>query len=173
MNAFVNFFWNEFISHIPSRNIRYFFARLIFKKFEKGASILMHTRVLNPSNISISKGSVINQFCLLDGRGNGLNIEKNVDIGPYTHIWTLDHDPNNQDHQTRSTEVNIKDNVWISSRCTILGGVTLLKGSVVCAGAVVTKSFEEKSIIAGVPAKKIGTRQNSLNYEIKYHPFLK
>ena len=55
-------------------------------------------------------------------------------------------------------EIFIEDDVWIGSNAVITSGVTLAKGTVVGAGAVVTKSTEPYSIVGGVPAKKIGER---------------
>jgi acetyltransferase-like isoleucine patch superfamily enzyme len=54
--------------------------------------------------------------------------------------------------------VVIEDDVWCGANVTILKGVTIGHGSVVAAGAVVTKSFPPYSIIGGVPAKLIRMR---------------
>ena len=54
--------------------------------------------------------------------------------------------------------VIIEDDVWIGARVILLPGVTMGRGSVVAAGAVVTKSFPPFSIIGGVPARIIGNR---------------
>lgn len=54
--------------------------------------------------------------------------------------------------------VVIEDDVWCGANVTILKGVTIGRGSVVAAGAVVTKSFPPYSIIGGVPAKLIKMR---------------
>ena len=54
--------------------------------------------------------------------------------------------------------VVIEDGVWCGANVTILKGVTIGRGSVVAAGAVVTKSFPPYSIIGGVPAKLLRMR---------------
>ena len=54
--------------------------------------------------------------------------------------------------------VVIEDDVWCGANVTILKGVTIGQGSVVAAGAVVTKSFPPYSIIGGIPAKLLKMR---------------
>lgn len=49
----------------------------------------------------------------------------------------------------------IGENVWIGENACILGGVTIGKGSVVAANAVVTKDVPSYCLVGGVPAKII------------------
>ena len=51
--------------------------------------------------------------------------------------------------------ISIGNNCWIGHRVTVLDGVSIGDNSIIGAGAVVTKSFPENSVIAGVPAKQI------------------
>lgn len=53
--------------------------------------------------------------------------------------------------------VTIGDDVFVGANCMILKGVCLGNRVIVGAGAVVTKSFPDDAIIAGNPAKQIGT----------------
>lgn len=54
--------------------------------------------------------------------------------------------------------VVIEDDVWTGGNVMILKGVTIGRGSVIAAGAVVTKSCTPYSIIGGVPAKVLKMR---------------
>lgn len=67
----------------------------------------------------------------------------------------------------------IGNRVWLSCRTVVLPGVTIGEGSVIAAGAIVTKNVEPYSIYGGIPAKKIGDRNRNLTYEFdgKYLPF--
>ena len=55
-------------------------------------------------------------------------------------------------------DIVICDDVWLGYRSTIMSGVTLGQGSVVAAGAVVTKDVPPYSIVAGIPARVIKKR---------------
>lgn len=53
-------------------------------------------------------------------------------------------------------DIVIGQGVWVSAGVIIVGGVSIGDHSIVVAGAVVTKSFPDHAIIAGVPARQIG-----------------
>jgi acetyltransferase-like isoleucine patch superfamily enzyme len=167
------FVWNEVLAHVPSRTIRGLAARLILRDMGKGASVLLHVRFLNPRGISIGRNVVINPHCSFDGRGGRLEIGDNVDIAPYVHIWTLEHDPQSPSHVSRGGAVVIGHHAWIASRAIILPGVTVGEGAVVAAGAVVTKDVPPLAIVGGVPAKIIGYRDKMPDYDLKFRPFLR
>lgn len=64
-------------------------------------------------------------------------------------------------HTTRSP-IRIEDDVWLGANVVVLKGITIGRGAIVGAGAVVTKSIPEFEIWGGVPAKRIGVRPNGL-----------
>ncbi|HYB93217.1 MAG TPA: acyltransferase [archaeon] len=61
-----------------------------------------------------------------------------------------------------SKPIDIGSKVWIGSRATVLKGVKIGDGTVVATGAVVTKDFPERCLIAGVPARII---QKNIKWE--------
>ena len=64
------------------------------------------------------------------------------------------------------SELEIKDNVWIGTRAIILGNVrTIGTGSIIGAGAVVTKPVPDYAIVAGNPARVIRYRTNQQKNE--------
>ena len=52
----------------------------------------------------------------------------------------------------------VEDDVWFGQRVTVLSGVKIGQGSVIAAGAVVTKDVPPYAIVAGIPAKVIKYR---------------
>lgn len=56
--------------------------------------------------------------------------------------------------------ITIEEDGWLGASVVVLDGVSLGKGCVVGAGAVVTKSFPDYSVVAGIPAQKIRSRKD-------------
>ena len=105
----------------------------------------------------------INPYSFLSG-GGSLSIGDGVSIAAHTVIVASNHifsDPNSfivEQGETR-LGVSIEDDVWLGAGVRVLDGVTIRKGSVVGAGAVVSKSTEPYDVVVGVPARKIMTRR--------------
>lgn len=93
----------------------------------------------------------------------GVTVGDLVAVGPNAVIVSSNHtwnDPSRpillQGHV--AGPVVIGNDVWIGANAVVLPNVTIADGTVVAAGAVVTKDTTPKSIVAGVPARKIGVR---------------
>ena len=56
-------------------------------------------------------------------------------------------------------KITIQDNVWIGANAVITPGITIGTGSIIGAGAVVTKDVEPYSVMGGVPARLIRKRK--------------
>lgn len=117
------------------------------------------------ANVRIPKDQIGNNiFIGLYAYLNGnVTIEDNVLIGPHCSIVAGNHkyDPatgwfSARTEQDGDDSVVIGEGTWIASGVTVTPGVKIGKANLICAGSVVTKNTEDHSIMAGVPAKKIG-----------------
>jgi len=112
--------------------------------------------------LNIGDRTQLNRGVCVDGRG-GVSIGTDVLIGPGAQLISYQHKFSDR-NKTINTQgfsvapIIVEDDVWIGANAVLVSGVTIGKGSVVGAGAVVTRSFPPYSIIAGVPARTIGTR---------------
>ncbi len=96
--------------------------------------------------------TVIGPVCI----GSHVNLAQGIVVTALNHQFT---DKNRRiDEQGITTKpVVIGDDVWIGANAVILPGVTIGQHCVVAAGAVVTKDVPDNVIVAGVPAKIIGS----------------
>jgi maltose O-acetyltransferase len=51
--------------------------------------------------------------------------------------------------------VRVSDRCWLGARATILPGVTIGEGTIIGAGAVVTKDCKPGAVYVGVPARRL------------------
>ncbi len=58
----------------------------------------------------------------------------------------------------KSADVTIGEDVWVGTRTTILAGVTIGRGCIVGANALVSKSVPPYALVAGMPARIIGVK---------------
>ncbi len=151
---------------IPSHHVRRFFYRMAGVKIGTGSTLHMGTRFYYPSNISIGKDSIIGEGAVLDGRGL-LQIGDHVDFATEVMVYNAQHDIESPTFSAITEPVVINDYVFVGPRAIILPNVTIGKGAVVAAGAVVTKDVEPFAIVGGVPAKVIGERNlKELTYRL-------
>ncbi|HUI93820.1 MAG TPA: acyltransferase [Chitinivibrionales bacterium] len=169
-SALQYYLYNAFVTHIPFYWVRHRYLRSVLR-IKMGNNCAVHTGCFFTGRlIAIGHNTVINRNCYLDGR-IGIEIGGDVSLSPETCIISLDHDPASIDFATRGEKVVLDDYVWTGMRAVILPGVHLGKGCVAGAGAVVTKSFGDFTVVAGNPAKKIGERNRDLKYELNYRPY--
>ena len=117
----------------------------------------------NVQNIEIGSNVSFQPMSFIDGFGgikigNDVSFAEGASVFSMTHIYS-DPDVPIKDQGMRPLPVVIEDNVWIGAKATILGGITLASGTIVAAGAVVTKSTERNTTVAGVPASVINVRK--------------
>lgn len=157
------------------RQLYYYIAYYLPVSYSKGGTFGQWMRRKSASmfvdyignNVNIERHAMITSSMHIgDNSGVGINariygcvkIGDNVMMGPDVTIYTTNHKfdnidrPMNQQGFDEMKPVLIGDDVWIGGHVIILPGVHIGKGSILGAGAVVTKNVPEYAIVAGNPA---------------------
>lgn len=88
-----------------------------------------------------------------------VTIGKYVCINDGAIILSASHDVLDPLWRHKKAPISIGDYAWIATNAIILPGVSIGKGAVVGAGAVVSKNVEDYSIVTGNPAKVIDKKR--------------
>ena len=124
-----------------------------------GAGSVIYDSATLIGDVKIGEHAWIGEGCMVDGSG-GLEIGDHVVLACGVHIYT---------HDTvkwalsggladyKHAPVTIGDCVFVGAQAVITCGVTIGSHVLVCANATVTEDVESFSIVAGTPARKIGS----------------
>ena len=126
--------------------------------FQIGAKVTGLRQCAFQSNrVSIGDGSFVNAGCRFDGFGQ-VDIGRDVFLGPEVMILTATHEIDDDGQVERVPAfkpVTIGDRCWLGARVTVLPGVTIGEGTIIGAGAVVTKDCKPGAVYVGVPARQL------------------
>lgn len=164
--------WSWPVSVLPSYRLRRWYLTRVLR-YRIAPSAAIHTGCwVTGFRLSVGEHSVINRNCRLDARG-GLTIGSNVSISPECYLISASHDPHSPSFAgaSKPTAVTIDDYVWLGVRALVLPGVTIGRGAVVGAGAVVSRDVPAMAIVAGNPARVIGQRQAEPHYTLHWQPW--
>jgi acetyltransferase-like isoleucine patch superfamily enzyme len=135
---------------------------LQWQNFKKQIFIMPKSTFDNMRGIEFGKYVFINHNCIFS-TPFGMRIGNFVMIGSNCLFASVNHGFEDWQkpmifQKIENKPIVIEDDVWIGARATILGGVTVGKGAIIAAGAVVTKDVPPYTIVAGIPAKPLRTR---------------
>ena len=141
--------------------------------------------IYNKENIKLNPSCLITEYVIIRAPTAPLVIGKNSQIGPFSVFLTGEKGIFIGDnvmiahhcvfaagsHEYKDLEkpmifagsfskgpIEIGDDVWIGSNCTILDNVKIGKGAIVGANSLVIRDVEPYEIVGGVPAKNISSR---------------
>ena len=161
--------FNMIITHLPLHRLRLGALRLLGARIGPRAAIFRGTTVIAPRGITVGSGTHIGFRCMLDGRA-GLTIGENVVIASDTHLLAGHHDVHSAGFEPVLRKIHVGDHVWLATRVTVQDGVTIGRGAVVMSCALVARDVEPMAIVAGVPARRTGTRRGELTYTPAWRP---
>ena len=145
-----------------SRYLRYQCCRHIFLYCGRNANVERKAFFASGLNIELGENSSIGINAVVPG---DIKIGKNVMMGPDCYIFNTNHKFDRidipmieQGHTCRKQNI-IEDDVWIGRQVIFTPGRLVKKGSIIAAGTVLCKDFDEYSIIGGNPSRLIRKRQ--------------
>ncbi|HYC57233.1 MAG TPA: acyltransferase [Candidatus Binatia bacterium] len=161
------------ISYLPSHLVRNALIRALGMRLGTGSTLYGGFELRSPWKIRIGDDTVIGHRASLDGR-RGLRIGDHVNFSSEVMVWTLQHDYRDPMFAVTGAPVVVEDYAWLGPRVIVLPGVTIGKGAVIAAGAVVTGDVAPYAVMAGVPARQIATRPQDLRYTLGHSivPFI-
>ena len=124
-------------------------SKITGKEVDKSFALFPPFNTDYGKNITFGKNVFLNSGCKFQDQG-GITIGHNVVLA------TLDHNTCvSKRAELFAAPIVIEYNVWIGANATVISGITIGKGSIVAAGAVVTKDVPKYNIVGGIPAKVI------------------
>jgi maltose O-acetyltransferase len=168
---------NYVVNQIPFHGLRrLWYRRVVGVQLGAGSTIYLGCFIwfngpgqMRRNGLRIGTHCHINRNCCLDAR-ESLSIGDNVSMSPDVTVLTTQHLYNDPGFGLISQPVVIEDHVWIGTRAMIMPGVTIHRGAVIAAGAVVTKDVMPLDIVGGVPARSIGQRSLDPAYRLGKPP---
>jgi acetyltransferase-like isoleucine patch superfamily enzyme len=143
--------------------VNFFMQRIL--RINAGAPCMVHFTSRVTGRIIIGKNVwesfAVSGGCYIQG-GNGITIGDDTIFAPGVKIISVNHDLKDFSKWEKEDQITIGKRCWIGANAVILPGVQLGDDIIVGAGAVVTKSFPNGLVIAGVPAKDISNRDLEL-----------
>lgn len=161
-------FFATLVGNVPSHHFRRaIYRHLLGMKLGHHSTIHWRCRLRHPKGIEIGNHSIIGNDSFLDGR-KGLRIGNCVVTGSEVAIYTLQHDIDDPYFVAVGGKVIIDDYAYLGPRAMILPSVRIGYGSVIMAGAIVTKDVPDFAVVGGIPAKFIRERARDLRYKPVY-----
>lgn len=132
-----------------------------------GVSIRDCGEISQSSGIVLGENSSLGPYCCLAGPG-AINIGSNCMIASHCSMYANNHifdDPARPINSQPLTTVGItiEDDCWLGTGVRVLDGVTIGTGSVIGAGAVVSRDIPPYSVAVGVPARVVKSRKEQFS----------
>jgi acetyltransferase-like isoleucine patch superfamily enzyme len=115
-------------------------------------------------NCSLQTGTLLVGYGIPEEVSGRITIGNNVRIAPFVQMIASNHrfDDTSRpitDQGLQFGPITIEDDVWVAGRVIVTAGVTIGTGSVLAAGAVVTRDVPAGSVVGGVPARILKSRK--------------
>lgn len=129
--------------------------------YDKNSFVEYGVYLSNGKHMKIGYNCHINENVFIQGGyiGNNVMIAPNVSLLSTSHNYKNTEIPMIHQGETPPNPPIIADDVWLGRNVVVMPGIKIGTGSIIAAGAVVTKNVAPFSIMGGVPAKLIKYRK--------------
>ncbi|KKQ25801.1 MAG: Bacterial transferase hexapeptide repeat protein [Candidatus Woesebacteria bacterium GW2011_GWA1_37_8] len=160
VHTLINILYNRIVYFFGF--LRSVFWRLFLKKMGRNVDIMKSVKIMSPQKVEIGHYVLLNDGVIIGGQkgvsiGNYVMLSYNVNLVSENHAYQNPLLPIKKQGYFGGPIV-IDDDVWIGANAVILPNVTIGKGAIVGANAVVTNNVAPYSIVGGIPAKHIKYR---------------
>ena len=116
------------------------------------------------ANCSVQTGSILIGYGTRENPEGRIKFGDNVRVAPFVQMIAGNHVIADTERPIcqqglEAKPITIGDDVWVAGRAIVTAGVTVGRGAVLAAGAVVTRDVPAWAIAGGVPAKVIRSRK--------------
>jgi len=135
---------------------RFIFEKICFFSPTSPIRVFFH----KARGVKIGKGVYIGHEVIIDRLyPDQVVLKDNCSIGDRTLLYAHANIPSNTNlkklYPRTVKKIVVEKGAWIMPGCTVTLGVTIGKEAVVATGSVVTKDVPARSLVGGVPAKKL------------------
>jgi maltose O-acetyltransferase len=157
--------------HMPRTNspfslgggvLRRWLCRALFREMGCGVNVEHMAYFGWGDELSVGDNSGLGVNCLCTGP---ITIGRDVMIGPDVLLMTSKHEFGDTTRPMRNQgltlcPIRIEDDVWVGTRAIVMPGVTVHRGAIIGAAAVVTRDVPAYAVVIGIPARVLRYRVN-------------
>ncbi len=141
---------------------RYCLLKTLAKSVGDNVSVFPDVYLKNVQEMEIGSNVSFQPMVYIEAYG-GVKIGNDVSLAEGASLFSVNHGFKElntpiKEQKLEPLPITIDNDVWIGSKATVLGGVTISTGCVVGANSVVTKDLSSYSVAVGAPARVIKSR---------------
>lgn len=162
------FFLGQPVVHsgwIPSSRLRVALLRAFGARIGERVVIKPSVEVKYPWHLSIGDDCWIGEHVWIDNL-TSVRIGNNVCISQGAYLCTGNHDWSDEKFGLMIAPIQLEEGSWAGAKCVLAPGVTLGRGAIASAGAVVVRAIPEFEVHSGNPAQFVKQRQMHSGDEI-------